>query len=109
MQTTIYYKERDQYLIDKVEQKADRERRSRSSVILSIIESHFEAEKRIGEILKDIDAVSSDQLEEGLRVQRDDKKEEEKLGRILMDKEYVREVDLDKALAIQSRTEDDRR
>ena len=104
MQTTIYYQERDQYLMDKVEQKANRERRSKSSVILSIIESYFEAEKRIGEILRDLDAASADEIEEGLEDQQE-KKSDERLGRILLDKGYVREVDLDKALAIQNRTE----
>lgn len=107
MQITIYYQESDQYLMEKVEQKAERERRSKSSVILSIVESYFEAEKRIGEILKDMDAVSPDQVSEGLEEQRE-RNSEEKLGRILMDKGYVEEVDLDKALTIQSRTEDDR-
>jgi len=102
MQITIYYQDRDQYLIEKVEQKADRERRSKSSVILSIIESYFEAEKQIGEILRDLNALSPDQLQEGLEDQRNNKSKE-KLGRILLDKGYVEEVDLDKALAIQSR------
>lgn len=105
MQITIYYQERDQYLMDKVEQKADRERRSKSAVILSIIEDYFEAEKRIGEILTDLGAASTDQIEEGLQEQQDDKADE-KLGRILLDKGYVREVDLDKALAIQTRAND---
>ena len=104
MQTTIYYQDRDQYLMDKVEQKANRERRSKSSVILSVIESYFEAEKRIGEILRDLDAASADEIEEGLEDQQE-KNSDEKLGRILLDKGYVREVDLDKALAIQNRTE----
>lgn len=105
MQITIYYQDRDEYLMDKVEQKAERERRSKSSVILSIIESYFEAEKRIGEILTDMDAASPDQISEGLEEQKEERKED-KLGRILLDKGYVREVDLDKALAIQTRASD---
>lgn len=55
MQATIYYQERDQYLIDKVEGKANRERKSKSAVILSIIESYFEANKKICQILSDLD------------------------------------------------------
>jgi len=104
MQTTIYYQDRDQYLMDKVEQKAERERRSKSSVILSIIESYFEAEKRVGEILRDLDAVSNDEIQEGLEHQQEENSDE-RLGKILLDKGYVREVDLDKALSIQSRVE----
>ncbi|MEF8837655.1 MAG: hypothetical protein V5A87_07350 [Candidatus Bipolaricaulota bacterium] len=105
MQITIYYQDRDEYLMDKVEQKAERERKSKSSVILSIIESYFEAEKRIGEILTDMDAASPDQISEGLEEQKEER-QEDKLGRILLDKGYVREVDLDKALAIQTRASD---
>jgi len=108
VQATIYYQERDQYLIDKVEQKANRERKSKSAVILSIVESYFEAEKRIGEILKDLGVVSADQIEAGLQNQQE-KENDDKLGRILLDKGYVKEVDLDKALAIQSRARDERR
>ncbi|MBS3736906.1 hypothetical protein KGY72_07025, partial [Candidatus Bipolaricaulota bacterium] len=79
MQITIYYQDRDEYLMDKVEQKAERERRSKSSVILSIIESYFEAEKRIGEILTDMDAASPDQISEGLEEQKEER-QEDKLG-----------------------------
>jgi len=108
VQITIYYQERDQYLMDKLEQKAERERRSKSAVILSIIEDYFEAEKKIGEILRDLNVVSPDQVEDGLEEQRE-RDSEDKLGRILLDKGYVKEVDLDKALAIQTRAEDERR
>jgi len=101
MQISVYYSEEDQYLLDKVEEKAQRERRSKSSVILSILETYFEADKRIGQILKDLDVLSSRQLEEGLQHQRRDEVNEP-LGQILLDKGYVQEVDLDDALAIQS-------
>lgn len=102
MQATIYYQEEDKYLMEKVEQKAGKERKSRSAVILSIVESYFEAEKRIGEVLNDLGAVSSNEIQEGLEVQRENRSEE-KLGRILLDKGYVREEDLGKALEIQDR------
>lgn len=102
MQITIYYQEKDEYLIEKVEQKAERERRSKSSVILSILESYFEAEKRLGEILYDLNALSSEELQKGLKEQQE-KNSSKKIGRILLDKGFVREVDLDRALAIQSR------
>ena len=102
MQITIYYQEKDGYLLDKVEKKANRERKSKSAVILSIIESYFEAEKKIGQILCDLDALSLDQLEEGLQYQQNENSNK-KLGRILLNKGYVEEFDVDKALAIQSR------
>ncbi|MBI1741497.1 hypothetical protein HYR54_00325 [Candidatus Acetothermia bacterium] len=51
MQLTIYYTKDDQYLLDQIDDKADAERRSKSAVILSIIEEYFEADKKLGEIL----------------------------------------------------------
>ena len=104
MQITIYYKEQDQYLIDKVEEKANRERRSKSAVILSILETYFEAEQRIGEILRDLGALSQSQLREALELQKE-KQHEKRLGEILMDQGYVQEIDLDRALQIQESTQ----
>lgn len=102
MQTTIYYREEDQYLIDKLEQKASRERKSKSACLLSVLEEHFEAEQRIGEILKDLGAVSYNELREALDVQKNGNGK--KLGEILLEKDYAREVDIDRALQIQDRT-----
>ena len=99
MQTTIYYKDEDEYLIDKVEEKANRERKSKSAVILSILEEYFEAERRVGEILNDMGAVSSDQLQDALKAQ--ERGTDKRLGEILVDNDYVREVDLDRALQVQ--------
>ncbi len=100
MQMSIHYREADQYLIEMIEEKARRERKSKSSVILSIIETYFESDKRIGHILRDLKALSTRELEEGLRAQNENGSGEP-LGRILLDKGYVREVDLDRALLIQ--------
>ena len=99
MQTTIYYKEEDEYLIDKVEEKANRERKSKSAVILTIIEEYFEAERKLGEILNDMGVVSPDEVEEALRKQ--EKGTDKRIGEILVDENYVREIDLDRALQIQ--------
>ena len=41
MQTSIYYSPKDIYLINKVKDKAKRERKSNSAVILSILEEYF--------------------------------------------------------------------
>lgn len=102
MQTTIYYREEDDFLIDKVEEKANRERKSKSAVILSILEEYFEAEKRIGEILSDLGAVSPDKIDEALDEQGQEQTDK-KIGEILLDNDYVREVDLDRALDIQAK------
>ncbi|MCF7890491.1 hypothetical protein K9M78_04660 [Candidatus Bipolaricaulota bacterium] len=99
MQTTIYYKDEDEYLIDKVEEKANRERKSKSAVILSILEEYFEAERRIGEILNDMGAVTFDRIKDALEAQ--EQGTDKKLGEILVENDYVREVDLDRALQVQ--------
>jgi len=99
MQTTIYYKQEDDYLIEKVEKKAKRERKSKSAVILSILEEYFEAEQRVGEILSDLGAISSDEVEEALAKQKEEG--DKKIGEIMVENDYVREVDLDRALEIQ--------
>lgn len=101
MQTTIYYKENDSYLIDKVKEKANRERKSKSAVILSVLEHYFEAEKRIGEILSDLGAVSPEDVDKALSKQKDGKVDK-KLGEILVEGDHVREVDIDRALQIQN-------
>lgn len=99
MQTTIYYRDEDKYLIEKVEKKANRERKSKSAVILSILEDYFEAERKIGEILNDLGAVDEDKIEEALSLQENGT--EKRIGEILVENDYVREVDLDRALQIQ--------
>ena len=100
MQTTIYYRDEDAYIMEKIEKKAARERRSKSSCILSILEQHFESEKRIGEILTDMDLVEKDELEKGLEKQK--KKEvEKKIGEILVEEDVVEEIELDRALNVQ--------
>lgn len=101
MQTTIYYKDEDEYLIDKVEEKANRERKSKSAVILSILEEYFEAERRIGEILSDMGAVSSDKIKDALEAQ--EQESDKRLGEILVENDYVQEIDLDRALQVQER------
>lgn len=100
MQTTIYYREEDDFLIDKVEEKANRERKSKSAVILSILEEYFEAERRVGEILKDMGAVEPEKIEEALAEQEENS--DKKIGEIMVENDYVREVDLDRALQVQN-------
>ncbi len=106
MQTTIYYSDGDAYLIEQVDMKGRRERKSRSSVILSILEEYFEREKRIGEILVDLGAVTPSKLAQGLDMQK--KKFTDKLlGEVLLEQELVEKDALDRALMIQGRSRQD--
>jgi len=102
VQTTVYYSEEDQYLIDLVDQVARRERKSRSAVILSILEEYFERDKRLGEILVDMGVVNPRQVEQGLARQREDE-ERRPLGEILIAEGLVSPEAVERALAIQSR------
>lgn len=102
MQTTIYYNEEDQYLMDLVDQVARRERKSRSAVILSILEEYFERGKRIGEILVDMGFLSPRDIELGLS--RQEKSPDPKpLGEILVEEGLVPHEAVERALSIQSR------
>jgi len=100
MQMSIYYQEEDEYLIDLVEKRANGKRMSKSAMILSILEEYFEAEKRIGEILKDMRAVEDNQVEKALEVQ---KKEDKRLGKIMVERDYVEEDQLHRALQVQKK------
>ncbi|MEW5826964.1 MAG: hypothetical protein AB1778_09065 [Candidatus Bipolaricaulota bacterium] len=102
MQTTIYYSDEDAYLIKQVDAKGKRERKSRSSVILSILEQHFECEKRLGEILIDLGVLTHADLARGLRLQ-ETKFSKKLLGDILLEEEIVPAEALERALLIQGR------
>ena len=100
MQMSIHYSEEDQYLVDKLEEEANRKRKSKSAMVLSILEKHFEAEQRIGEILKDMRAIDAQKLNRALQAQKEAEKKK-KLGQVMLEKDYVRKVDLDRALGVQ--------
>jgi len=102
VQTTIYYSDNDAYLMSQVDSKARRERRSRSAVILSVLEEYFEREKRLGEILIDLGAVSHASLAKGLELQKT-KFTEKLLGEILLEEDLVSRDALEQALTIQGR------
>ena len=101
MQVTLYFGEEDRYLIRLVDEKAYRERRSRSSVVLSILEEHFEGHKRLGEILIDLKAVRPQDVEEALKAQQNGTNKP--IGEILVEKGFVDKRDVERALQIQSR------
>ena len=102
MQTTIYYSNEDSYVIKQVDMKGRRERKSRSAVILSILEEYFEREKRIGEILIDLGALSHADLAKGLELQQNGFTKK-LLGEILLEEELVGQEAVERALVIQER------
>ena len=102
MQVTIYYSDEDQYVLDLVDQQARRERKSRSAVILSVLEEHFERNKKLGEILVDLGAVSHSDVQKSLELQKNTFTEK-LLGEILVEQQGVKKEALERALAIQSR------
>ncbi len=102
MQTTIYYNSGDAYLMAQVDAKGRRERKSRSAVILSILEDYFESEKRLGEILVDLGVLTHSDLSKGLELQKT-QFADKLLGDILLDEEYVSREAVERALLIQDR------
>ena len=105
MQTTIYYNNEDSYLMSQVDAKGKRERKSRSAVILSILEEFFESDKRLGEILLDIGVLSHADLSKGLELQKT-RFTDKLLGDILLEEEYVTPEAVERALIIQGRHRD---
>ncbi len=101
MQVTLYFSEEDAYLVRLLDEKARRERRSRSSVVLSILEEYFEKDKKLGEILVDLRAVKPEHVEEALKLQRDGVAK--RIGEILLEKGVVDTEAIERALEIQGR------
>lgn len=102
MQVTLYYNNEDRYLLELVDELAQRQRKSRSAVIMSILEEHFERGKRLGEILVDMGAVTAEDIEEALEEQRTSPRPR-KLGEILVEKGRVEDGLVRRALVVQGR------
>ncbi|MBU1049977.1 hypothetical protein KKG90_08155 [Candidatus Bipolaricaulota bacterium] len=102
MQTTIYYNNEDAYLMAQVDAKGRRERKSRSAVLLSILEDYFESDKRLGEILVDIGTLTHADLCKGLELQKT-RFTDKLLGDILLEEELVSPEAVERALMIQDR------
>ena len=100
MVLTIYYRDDDEWLLNKLERIGVRERKSKSAVILSVLENYFERGKKIGEILQDMRFISLEHLQEALEMQKREGKQK-KLGQILKAKGVVTEKHIQKALALQ--------
>lgn len=101
MQMTIYYTEADQYLIDKIEQEAAMQRKSKSAVILTALERYFGQGRKIGEILCDMGCLNPEDLKRSLEVQQ--RQSGRLLGEILLEQKLIGESDLYRALAIQGK------
>ena len=102
VQVTLYYNDEDQYLLALVDGLAERERKSRSAVIMSILEEHFERGKKLGEILVDMRAVALRDVEQALEEQKTGNGPR-RLGEILVAKGLVQDVTVKRALVVQGR------
>ena len=102
MQVTLYFSEEDRYLIDLVDEVARRERKSRSAVVLSILEQYFERDKRLGEILVDLRAISPREVERALELQTKEG-DGKRIGELLVEKGLVLPEEIERALLIQGR------
>jgi len=102
MQTTIYYTAEDRSLINAAKDKAKKERKSKSAVILSILEEYFMG-KNLGEILCEIGCVNNKQISKSLEVQQKEGKNK-LLGEILLNENFITEEDLNRALFLQGKT-----
>jgi len=102
MRNTVYYGEEDHYLIRLLDREARRQRKSRSAAVLSILEEHFERERRIGEILVDLGQLSPREVDEALKAQQAEDGRRP-LGDILVERGWVDQGALSRALLIQDR------
>lgn len=102
VQVTLYYNEEDRYLLELVDKLALQQRKSRSAVIMSILEEYFERDKRLGEILVDLGVLDHARVTQALAEQAAEV-QRRPIGEILVEKGWVRPQDVERALIIQSR------
>ncbi len=99
MQTSIYHREEDKLLINAIKEKARKERKSKSAVILSILEEYF-GKKKLGEILCEIGYINDEQLDKGLEIQQKEG-ENKLLGEILLNENFINREELNRILFLQ--------
>ena len=102
MQLTVHITQRDEYLLRLIDRQASRERKSKSAVILSLIEEHYEKGRKLGEILLDLGVLSESALERALAAQRQESAKR-LLGEILTDEAGISSHHIGRALEIQHR------
>ena len=100
MQMTIYYNAEDQYLVEQVDKLANRDRKSRSAVILTILEAFFERNKKIGEILQDQGVISAEDVDQILQFQQSEGTDR-KFGEVATERGLVSLRHVQRALSIQ--------
>jgi len=105
MQVTLYYNEEDEYLLRLTDERAQLQRKSRSTVIMGILEEYFERDKKLGEILVDMGLVSEEMVKDALQEQAAGG-HARKIGAILVKRGLVRSEDVKRALLVQDRTRD---
>jgi len=106
MQTTFCYHEKDEWILEEIREKAHLERRSKSSVIVAMLEEYFLQGKRLGEVLLSMGSLSQEQLREAIEIKKRENGRR-RLGQILLERGFVKEGDLKKALFIQSHASHD--
>ena len=99
MQTAICHSSEDAYLIAHVDHKGRSARKSYSAVIL---ESYFESDKKLGEILLGLGLATPSVAGEALALQQSEGVEK-RLGEILVERELVQREGTERALMIQQR------
>lgn len=97
---TIYYNAEDQYLVDQVDKLTNRDRKSRSAVILTILEAFFERNKKIGEILQDQGVLSPEDVDKILQFQQTEGTDR-KFGELAAERGLVSLRHVQRALSIQ--------
>lgn len=97
---TIYYNEEDRYLVDLVDEMANRDRKSRSAVILTVLEAFFERNKPIGQILLDQGLMTAEDVDQILQSQQGDGKNR-KFGELATERGLVSLRHVQRALSIQ--------
>lgn len=100
MQTSICFTSKDRWLMNRVRQKAEVERKSQSAVILAILEESFVKGKRIGQILKDMYCLPGREVTKALETQEQEKTRR-LLGEILVEQNFVNRKQLERALVLQ--------
>jgi len=87
-------------LIVEIQAEAKSQRKSRGAFILSVLQDYFEKKRRVGAILRSVAALSNDQLNKALEIQKGEKKRR-LLGEVLLDEGFVDEKTLRESLSVQ--------
>jgi len=98
----MYFSDEDKYLIDLVDEKARRERKSRSAVMLSILEEYFGRDKRLGEILIALGVTTPQAVERALELQQT-RGTSHRIGELLTEAGLASAEAVERALTIQKR------